>query len=355
MEQQLCLNHGIHLGVTKALTKPKIPNTSKRILLPEEEDSEDEQEELESGFTFELVDLEEHELRNEICELLRKMRKIIKHIKRSKQEDLLRELTKNDQSVILDFTVRWSSTLKMLRRFVKIQDALVELDNSYALTFEELELAKSLISALTPAEVAIDELSKSSSTLITAKVTIDWLLEKTPVDNAVGLMISEFIKNNVLKRETKLSQIVNYLHCNTYETSDEVKVEMTGILADLYDTFEPNATKWGEVDLGPLQNVPVTEEAVVKRPRGRPRKNPIPVPSSQQAVPQPTVPQPTILTTFIETVVEGSSGDYRNACQKSLSQALEAKMKAKHTSQSISTYRLIRQELDTFKVSGNRG
>ena len=126
-------------------------------------------------------------LRYDILDLVNKIRKIVKNFKRFplKNEILQRyvkEIYPNGLNLILDCKTRWSSLLNMLERIIKIklpvQNALLDLHEMITLSDQELTEISRISKSLGPIKAAMESSCKRDANLITAEVTIKFLLDE---------------------------------------------------------------------------------------------------------------------------------------------------------------------------------
>ena len=139
-DQQLCIVHGIQLGVQDVLYKK--PSTSAKTVLKgifddenssesDDDTTNDDEEDFSDGFQVVMSEKDDTiELTDDLQPLIAKVRTIVKLFRRSptKNDKTLEKYTVDEFgkafSLILDSKTRWSSLHTMLERFIKLKKCI---------------------------------------------------------------------------------------------------------------------------------------------------------------------------------------------------------------------------------------
>lgn len=177
---QLCLNHGIHLGVCDTLYKKKTANVD--ILTVSDEENEDD---FENGLDIEIVSDVEDEV--DYHEILKNARKLVKFIKLSTVRNHIFQ-SKNmnyygrEIELHLDVKTRWNSIPSMLKPLIATEQSIRETLNEFKaqemienINFGDL---RTLLDAMEPIKIAVENLSKENATLLSADTIIKFMMDK---------------------------------------------------------------------------------------------------------------------------------------------------------------------------------
>lgn len=225
---QLCYNHAIHNSVVEVFFKKK---DQKEVDYEIEEDTddysfeEDEEESYDDAF-YDILDVDSFEPVDDIKDTLKETRKIVSFFRKSSiRKDILTKNTKEEfgksLNLILDCKTRWSSTLNMVQRFVKIEKSL----NKSLLELGQPQVSEShfkslreIYDVLHPAKMVITELSKDDSTLLTAEGSINFLFEKLDSNKSpLASKLKATLEEKLLNRRNKpLVSLLYFLHNGFY-------------------------------------------------------------------------------------------------------------------------------------------
>jgi len=207
--QQLCYNHGLHLAVLKVLYVQKNrKNTSTnfdrhRTDRTEEplsdshdddteecEDTEDEiqnENNCDSGDSdIETVETIDVCMQSTIKKTITAIRKIVKLFKNSPvKNNILQRYVQEDEKkelkLILDCKTRWNTMEAMIERFLRIRSpikkALSDLNLENMWNEEYIQIAEMLLATLQPIRIAVENLSREDSSLLTAEGTFRFLFK----------------------------------------------------------------------------------------------------------------------------------------------------------------------------------
>lgn len=236
---QLCYNHGIHNSVVAVFynkadkskkASEEIDEESTAEEYDDEEDDETEEDYLKQQPNNEsFFDTGEEDLfieTSEIYDVLKETRSTVKFFRNSSvRKNTLREIRvkkgEKPLNLILDCRTRWTSTLRMCKRFVKlkfsINEALHELGKSPLPDshFAVLDLVDKILS---PAALVIFELSKKTSTLLTAEGSLKFLFESLDeMSHPLAKKLLDTLKEKVLPRRNKaVVSLLYFLHNGVY-------------------------------------------------------------------------------------------------------------------------------------------
>ena len=214
---QICLGHGLHLGVFHTLYK-KIDNSEENNIEnsenQEDDDFEDAHEHEDSIFQFGS---------DRISKNIDRVRQIVKFFKFSAiRRDLLSSKVKarfnSGEQLSLDCQTRWNSLLFMLEKFLKLYEVVVEALNELGaenlLQSINVQMLKTLVDCLKPVEVAMNAISESGATLRTADIAIDFMMTKLRAQsNDIGVSLLENLTKYMDRRlDTKLIELQKALH-----------------------------------------------------------------------------------------------------------------------------------------------
>lgn len=200
---QLCLNHGVHLGVCDTLYKKKsnIKNKNEEELIDTEDKNEDD---FAGGADIEIKSTMEEGLEEvvSIHQIINNIRKVVKFfrlssVKNAVLQEKIRAKLGHNLELVLDCQTRWSSLASMIITFVKLQtfieEALVDLNCSHLLDDIDFNELKGLQNSLEPAKLAIEVLSRNDTTLHSAGITLEYM--KSKISKCKSKIAFELLKN----------------------------------------------------------------------------------------------------------------------------------------------------------------
>lgn len=216
---QLCLNHGLHLGVCDTLYPKK-----SEVIVNEKiaSDESNENDEFDENNDVEMM-AEDLVYEMDYPELLKKVRKIVKFFKYSPvrnhvlQSKIQCEHGREIQ-LLLDVKTRWNSIPSMLRPLIKtegaIRETLKEFNESHLIENVSFEAIKNLLETVEPVELAVVNLSREDSTLLSAETILNFMFDKlSKIDNDIAREMFENLKRRVDERMN--TDVMNLLKCLT--------------------------------------------------------------------------------------------------------------------------------------------
>lgn len=260
---QLCLAHGIHLGIVDVLYK-----TDKTLDRREDSgdeskpDSDDERDE-EGGLEIESTARKPGPT-IAYKEIIEKVRRIVKIFKKSPTKtDILNTYVNNDPDVkdqlqlILDCKTRWSSLADMLSRFLKLKDsitkALIDIKANINISEEEMQCLSNLSNSLNIIKVTVEALCKRDGNLITAMTILKFMLQKlNDNDSYISSRLAESLRTRIKQRLSPFVGVLIYLNNPTlyYKDmekdinnfivldNDTIRMHIVNIIAKYFDTSE---------------------------------------------------------------------------------------------------------------------
>lgn len=215
---QVCLDHGLHLAVSKTFYVEKILNQENiQEASGEIDDFDDDNDD---KFSSEGAEIKSESIK----ENLNIVRKVVNFFKGSAiRSDSFKAKCKEkfgkEQQLKLDVKTRWNSMLKMVEVFIKLYDVTKEVLFEFGCeTFIEnlnLELLKSLVYSLKPVEVTINAISEKNSTLRTAYVAI------------------KFLKETLAEQDSEISRML--LQNIDYYMNDRINQEIMELMLSLWN------------------------------------------------------------------------------------------------------------------------
>lgn len=227
---QLCLSHGIHLGICDTLYRSKTCDEIDDIIVSyqnnHELDSDDdnfEDNDLEILTYNDETDCQEQIFYNniDVNDNIKIVRKIVKFFRYStiRNSVLQEKITKkigHEFQLILDVKTRWNSMANMVEIFLKlkefVEEALADLNATNLLNNINFKLLTELSEALKPIRLTIETLGRKDATLFSADLTINFMKNKLKESNT---QISSALLNNISKRvdERINLNLMNLLKC----------------------------------------------------------------------------------------------------------------------------------------------
>lgn len=188
-ESQLCYNHGIHLAVVDVFYKDyEIENEDEFTEFEVDSDCERSTTDNNSDSDDNLIEknksLESMMPRRNINSVLQNVRKLVRYFKYSFVKNcILQEYVKKEFNqelkLLLDCKTRWNSIIPMIERILKLRTslkkALTAIGNEQLYDAVDFDLLLDIINVLKPLELAVLELGKEHTTLITAEATVKFI------------------------------------------------------------------------------------------------------------------------------------------------------------------------------------
>lgn len=141
------------------------------------------------------------------------------------QEKVLNAFGK-EIKLLLDMKTRWNSTEKMLVRFIKLYECIVEALRELRITSnisrEDFALIKSLTEVLQPIRLVSEALGRRDATLLTAEGSLSFLFLKlkNQKDNPIASKLFEAVLKRINERRNiKLVSLMKFLHNNQASSS----------------------------------------------------------------------------------------------------------------------------------------
>jgi hypothetical protein len=227
---QICLVHGIHLGVIKSLKGESADESLSdkeddvESDLEDASEAEDESEvEDEDNATFNMYDQKSKTINYHpsMMNLIVKIRETAKKFKKSPlKNDLLQKLVleeyKHNINLIIDCGTRWNSLLDMLVRFKKllkqVKKVSIELNIDFEFSSSETFLLDQIISALQPVKDTVELLCREDSNLLEADLAFNFVINELKKQN--NWLSKRLVKNIIEileKRRTKYSDVLLFL------------------------------------------------------------------------------------------------------------------------------------------------
>ena len=180
-----CLAHAIHLCICDIVYKKNTIMGGLKNSCDEKDDDQNEDDDSDKDsddFENRDFDQEVPKLVPELGKVVSKVRKIVKLFRKSpvRNDDNLQPQIKlsfgKEKALFLDCKTRWNSLLQMPKRLYELRKevriAMVQLDQHFDISDEELVRIKELCDALAPIEMAVEYLCREDADLLLAeKVT----------------------------------------------------------------------------------------------------------------------------------------------------------------------------------------
>lgn len=270
--QQLCLAHGIQLGIIDVLYKKttevtRAPGESSEN---EEEDSDNSEnsDDEDGGFQFDVRVYRRNLVQTLFYkDIIEKVRYVSKMFRKSPtKNDILSKYVmadhdNKDLKLILDCKTRWSSMADMITRFLKIKDsvskALIDLKSDIQFNDAELLILTELADSLAVIKATVEVLCQRDANLITAVTAIKFMLKKLQEDSSsIGTQLANSLESRIKQRLTNLTGILLYLHSPTTYYKDlldgvndpialdneQIRSYIVNIINKHFSTTTPTAT-----------------------------------------------------------------------------------------------------------------
>lgn len=280
-EHQLCYAHAIHLSVCDVLykrTQYSVDSETEHSV--EEIDSEEEVENCGETLAFvndpPAVSYQSSNIHN--C--IEKVRNIVRSVKRSplKNDQLQKyvvEETGSEKCLLLDVKVRWNSLLLMISRFLEvikpIKKAMLDWNIVYEVSERDIDMMKSLISALEPLDLVIKKLSDRTTNLLTAHAAINFAIsELKSTNSSISQELASSLENRILSRSrTDLLQTLKFLKTHPTQHQATTAIEMNTIkytLASLAERLHFLPTSVDETQIvPPVNTTPAATTSLAER------------------------------------------------------------------------------------------
>lgn len=231
-ESQCCYSHAIHLSVIETFYNvPKSINPIGADSDSEFSDSDCENDDREFDDVTEGDDRMHFYLPSHYSAIA-EMRKIIKFFKKSSlRSEVLQKyvLQKHGKplKLVLDVKTRWSSLVDAITRFLKLVEpvnkALDELGGNQLITEDNIALLKEIEKTLEPVKLAVLELSKDTSNLLTAEGTLIYVFQQLKkVNTPLAERFKNSLKTRIDQRRNKdLVSLLMFLNNGIYAKSNE--------------------------------------------------------------------------------------------------------------------------------------
>ena len=240
IENQFCINHAIHLAVVDTFYKKN--NLVDKI--SDSDNSDDEDENQFNSFTGDQNLNIDHDIDNieyslvedlNINEILQNFRKIVRFFRKSPvRNDILQRYVEEKEGkklkLILDCRTRWNSLIPMMERLVQLKvclkNALEEMGHQDLYNENNFNVLENLITILKPTELAVKELSKSTSTLLTAEGVLAFLFTQMKQNSTtLGKFFYNSLKIRISERRNKvLITLYKFLQSGNLPQTDLIEL-----------------------------------------------------------------------------------------------------------------------------------
>ena len=225
IEHIICNAHTLHLVVGDVFYRAKSVSTNQEVNTNNDDSDLESDDEDEGNFEVLSDNVQDATvvLREDIKNLIMKVRKVVKLFKRSpvKNDDALQvhvfQSEGKEKQLVLDCKTRWNTVLKMLERFFElkkpIEHALVDIDEKIDFTDAEFSLMSDIIKALEPINLAVLNLCSRNATLVTAEKTYEIVLKTLEEANSeLSSELSDILIRRIIKRRnTEMIHLMQYL------------------------------------------------------------------------------------------------------------------------------------------------
>lgn len=226
VNQQLCLAHGVQLGIIDVLYKNSTLSETEEQIIREntsEEPEESEDSDDENG-ALEKINEEQYKPVEIVVykATIEKVRKVARMFRKSPtKNDILKTYVLLEEGnkalgLILDCKTRWSSMGEMITRFLRLKDfvskALIDLKSDIRFSDAEIQNLTELSESLAIIKASVEALCQRDANLITAVTAIKFMLKKLRQDcYSISNQLADSIKIRMIQRLTKLTGILLYL------------------------------------------------------------------------------------------------------------------------------------------------
>jgi hypothetical protein len=250
-EMVLCLNHAIHLSViatfsNKNSTDDESSDDARLSTIQEldensdtDEDGDDELEPETSRTT--------HYPQN-IDKALKETRDLVKLFRKSPLKNIslqkhVKQELGHELNLLMDVRTRWNSTMLMIERFLKLQNAvkksLIDLNMYSKWNENNIGVLQSLLDILHPIKLCIEALSRRDATILTSEAILNVLMEKLrSMQNDLANRFLENLRNKIDgRRNVNLIAIIKYLHDPNDKSCS--KTALINFTEELYNRLFP--------------------------------------------------------------------------------------------------------------------
>lgn len=235
---QFCLNHGLHLGVCDTLYKKKSGTEDLRDIC---DDDHDENDSFDEGTDIEMINSEND---NNIVyhDVLKNSRKLIKYIKLSTVrnhvfQSKVKALFGREIELHLDVKTRWNSIPTMLEPLIKTESAIRETllefkADLYLVDNVDFDCLKDLLEAMKPVKLAVENLSREDSTLMSADTILKFMFEKLSlIKSEISKKLMDNLKIRIDERwKVDVMDLLHSLQSSTI-TPSRATINFAGMLA----------------------------------------------------------------------------------------------------------------------------
>lgn len=161
--------------------------------------------------------------------IIEKIRDLMKKYKYGKVRDELQEIIKEDIGIEItteiDVKTRWNSLLAMLTKFMKLKKYfiihLAKQNRIFDFNQAEVDKIEDIILVLEPIEIAIKDLSKDKTNLISADLIMTKLLKSIPSTSFLGAEAINALDERIRTRRKRWSDYIWKLSMSGIVDNDE--------------------------------------------------------------------------------------------------------------------------------------
>ncbi|XP_013185171.1 uncharacterized protein LOC132903749 isoform X1 [Amyelois transitella] len=290
---QICLAHGLQLGVIDVLYKKEnseynergdtetrqedfvamditdIVDISASEYVENEdqilEDNDDEDDEEIGGFEIEGASVQQEMEKRQLNfeNVIEKIRKLVRSVRKSSlkneaiQKYVVAEYGK-ELNLILDCKTRWSSLSDMIERFLKLRSAItkgfLDLDIVVPVNEEAVAVLKALHESLHVVKITVESLCQRDADLMTADTALKFMLKSldSNQNGNISKNLAQSLRNRIKERRLPIASVLVYLydsedyHEDNFDretfskpTSNEMLEEIVKIIKRLDDSLSP--------------------------------------------------------------------------------------------------------------------
>ncbi|KAL0860167.1 hypothetical protein ABMA27_010474 [Loxostege sticticalis] len=243
--RQICLAHGIHLGVSDVLYRKATDTEYDENETSDADESEDEDSD---NDVFTSIPVSVPRFNLEYGGVIKKTRSVIKMFLRSPTKNYALQKyvgvqEGRDLALVLDCKTRWSSLADMIERFNRlktcIEKTLIDFNSASKFSQEEFELLHSIQKSLKIVKITVEALCRRDATLLTAEAALKYMLRK--LDNQktnLSKSLAESLRKRISERRQPLTAILQYLHDSEDYFNDNAETRRQTNLHSLQNTSE---------------------------------------------------------------------------------------------------------------------
>ena len=226
--RQLCLAHGIHLGVCDVLYEKKDGNSREDVDESSDSDTDDEEDAYDTEHNSELLDFSSQS----IAAMVRKVRRLGVLFKQSTiyREKLQKYVHEKygsasvELQLLIDCKTRWSSLYFMLERFTKISDCvektLIDFGSSITISPFDKTVLASVAKALEPIMMTVKVLSQRDCNLLKARAALKlMMLQIWRQNNKFARRLVRRLRDRIAERWEPSAGVLYYLRHGSYVDS----------------------------------------------------------------------------------------------------------------------------------------